>query len=108
VAVAAGAFGAHGVVDPQAKALLKTGADYQFIHALAVFACFLLWRQGAERARIAAWMFLTGCLLFSGSLYLMALTGQTWAGPITPIGGMLFMLGWGVLAWTAWKGSDIP
>ena len=102
VAVAAGAFGAHGVADALAKDLLKTGAQYQLIHALAVLACFAAWRAGVRLAALAAWLFLGGCLLFPGSLYLMALAGARWAGPITPVGGLLFLAGWATLAAAPW------
>jgi uncharacterized membrane protein YgdD (TMEM256/DUF423 family) len=105
VAVGFGAFGAHGVSDLKAKELLRTGAEYQLIHALAVIACFVVWRAGTGAAGVAAWLFLAGCLLFPGSLYLLALTSQRWAGPITPIGGLAFILGWGTLAWAAWAGT---
>jgi len=105
IGVSAGAFGAHGVDDPRAKELLKTGAEYQLIHALAVFACFALWRAGAGAAGAAAWLFLAGCLLFPGSLYIMALTPQRWPGPVTPIGGLFFILGWATLAWAAFAGT---
>jgi uncharacterized membrane protein YgdD (TMEM256/DUF423 family) len=104
-AVAAGAFGAHGVGELQAKAWLQTGAQYQMVHALAVFVCVMLWRLGAGSAQIAAWLFLSGALVFSGSLYLMALGApRTW-GAVTPIGGVLLILGWAVLAWTAATGA---
>jgi uncharacterized membrane protein YgdD (TMEM256/DUF423 family) len=105
MAVAAGAFGAHGVSDPQAKAWLQTGAQYQMVHALAVFACFALWRLGAGSAQIAAWLFLAGALIFAGTLYLMALGGPRLLGAITPIGGVMMILGWAVLAWAAFMGA---
>jgi len=105
LAVAAGAFGAHGVSDPQAKAWLQTGAQYQLIHALAVFACVILWRLGGTTAQLAAWLFLAGGLLFAGSLYLMALGAPRLLGAVTPIGGVLLILGWGALAWTALVGA---
>lgn len=105
MAVAAGAFGAHGVSDPQAKAWLQTGAQYQLAHALAVFACFVLWRLGASSAQIAAWLFLAGGLIFSGTLYLMALGGPRILGAVTPVGGVLLILGWAVLAWAAAFGA---
>ena len=99
MAVAAGAFGAHGVADPQAKAWLQTGAQYQLIHALAVFGCFAVWRMGGAPVQIAAWLFLAGGLIFAGSLYLMALGAPRWLGAVTPIGGVLMMLAWGMLAY---------
>ena len=105
MAVAAGAFGAHGVSDPQAKSWLQTGAQYQLIHALAVFACFVLWRLGAGTAQIAAWLFLAGGFVFSGTLYLMAFGAPRVLGAVTPIGGVLMILGWAVLAWTSLMGA---
>jgi uncharacterized membrane protein YgdD (TMEM256/DUF423 family) len=101
VAVAAGAFGAHGVSDPNAKDWLRTGAQYELIHALAVVGCIAVWRPGARIAAAAAWIFLAGAALFSWPLYLMALTGEQWLGAVTPIGGILMLLGWASLAWAA-------
>ena len=105
MAVAAGAFGAHGVADPQAKAWLQTGAQYQMVHALAVFACILLWRAGGGTAHLAGWLFLAGALVFAGTLYLMAFGMPRWLGAITPIGGVLLLAGWAALAWTALTGT---
>jgi len=107
IAVGAGAFGAHAVSDPQAKAWLQTGAQYQLVHALAVFACLTVYRlyPGAPAAPIAAWLFLAGGLLFAGSLYLMAVTGTRALGAVAPIGGVLLLLGWAVLAWAALAGT---
>jgi uncharacterized membrane protein YgdD (TMEM256/DUF423 family) len=103
--VGGGAFGAHGVDDPKAKALLETGGHYQLIHALAVFACFaVLTLLGARAAATAAWLFLVGALIFSGSLYLMALGAPPILGAITPIGGLLLLAGWMTLAWACFKG----
>lgn len=102
--VAAGAFGAHGVSDPQARAWLQTGAQYQLIHAVAVLGCFALWRIGAGSAQLAAWLFLTGGFVFAATLYLMALGAPRWLGAITPIGGVLMIMGWAVLAWTCAMG----
>jgi uncharacterized membrane protein YgdD (TMEM256/DUF423 family) len=103
--VAAGAFGAHGVADPQAKAWLQTGAQYQLIHAVAALGCFALWRIGAGSAQLAAWLFIVGGFVFAITLYLMALGGPRKLGAITPIGGVLMILGWAVLAWTAAMGA---
>jgi uncharacterized membrane protein YgdD (TMEM256/DUF423 family) len=98
--VAFGAFAAHGTEDPQVKDWLRTGGQYQLLHAAAVFVCFALVRGGAGGpARLAAWLFLAGTLLFSGSLYVLAVTGVRAWGAVTPVGGLLLMAGWGVLAW---------
>jgi uncharacterized membrane protein YgdD (TMEM256/DUF423 family) len=107
MAVAAGAFGAHAASDPQTKAWLQTGGQYQLIHALAVFACLALQRAyaGAPAAALAAWLFLAGGLIFAGSLYLMALTGARALGAVTPVGGLLLLGGWLALAWAAFAGA---
>jgi uncharacterized membrane protein YgdD (TMEM256/DUF423 family) len=97
IAVAAGAFGAHGVAAPQAKAWLQTGAQYQMVHALAVFACLQLWR-GRRMAGVAAWLFLAGSAIFAGTLYAMALGGPRILGAVTPLGGLMLLGGWAVLA----------
>lgn len=99
IAVVAGAFGAHGVSDPQAKAWLTTGASYNFMHVMATFACATLMTVGARRARLAPAFFLSGVVLFSGSLYAMALGAPRWLGAVTPFGGLLFLAGWAVLIW---------
>jgi uncharacterized membrane protein YgdD (TMEM256/DUF423 family) len=105
IAVAAGAFGAHGVADPVAKGWLTTGAHYQMIHALAVFACVYLWRNGGAAAGIAAWLFLAGGALFAVTLYAMALGAPRILGAVTPIGGLMLLAGWLALAWTAFAGT---
>ena len=98
--VSAGAFGAHGAADPKAKAWLETGGHYQLVHALAVFACFAALKLLQARvAGVAAWLFLAGALIFSGSLYLMALGAPRILGAVTPIGGVLLLGGWLTLAW---------
>jgi len=101
LAVGFGAFAAHGIADPQAKDWLRTGSTYEMAHALATLACSALVVCGASRARHAAAFFLGGSLLFSGSLYAMALGAPRLMGAVTPVGGMLFLIGWGVLAWSA-------
>jgi uncharacterized membrane protein YgdD (TMEM256/DUF423 family) len=100
-----GAFAAHGVAEPRAQELLRTGALYGFVHCLATFACAGLMQMGGTRARLAAGFFLAGVLLFSGSLYAMALGGPHMLGVVTPIGGLSFLAGWLVLAWAA-RGVD--
>lgn len=101
MAVAAGAFGAHAVSDPQAKEWLRTGALYQLTHATAALACYGLLRLSIGPATWAAWLFVTGALIFGGSLYLMALTGTRALGAVTPIGGVLLIAGWAVLIYAA-------
>ena len=103
LAVAAGAFGAHALqsrLDAQALQVFETGARYQLYHALAIgLAASAMRGQAAVPAQIAATLFLAGIVLFSGSLYLLALTGARALGIVTPFGGICFLLGWAALAW---------
>ena len=105
LSVAIGAFAAHGVTDPRAQEWMRTGATYGFMHAMATLACATFMQVGAQRARHAPAFFLSGVVLFSGSLYAMALGAPRWLGMVTPIGGLLFLIGWAVLAWAA-RGID--
>lgn len=104
MAVAAGAFGAHAVSDPQVKEWLRTGALYQLTHAVAALACYGLLRAAVGPATWAAWLFVAGGLIFAGSLYLMAMTGTRALGAVTPIGGVLLLAGWAVLIYGALAG----
>ena len=104
ISVAAGAFAAHGLTD-RASEVMRSGATYEFMHAMACFACAILMQLGARRARFAPAFFLGGTLLFSGSLYALALGAPRWTGIITPFGGLAFLIGWAVLAWAA-RGVD--
>ena len=106
LAVAIGAFGAHGIGDPVAKRLIETGAQYHFMHTVAAIASLAFWSWGATRARFATPFFFGGIWLFSGSLYALALGAPPAIGVITPIGGLLFMIGWGLLAWSALQVPD--
>jgi uncharacterized membrane protein YgdD (TMEM256/DUF423 family) len=110
VAVAAGAFGAHALRDrlsPDMLAVFQTGATYQMYHALAlVGVAILLGRfsvNGSPFLTAAGWLFIAGTLLFSGSLYALSLSGVTWLGAITPLGGVAFLLGWLALAVGIWR-----
>ena len=105
IAVAAGAFAAHSITDPTTKEVVKTAALYQFMHAVATMACAGFMQVGAARARFAPAFFLGGSALFSGSLYALALGAPRLTGVATPIGGLLFMIGWAVLVWAA-RGVD--
>jgi len=105
LAVAFGAFGAHALKDLLSTGLLEafqTGVAYQTTHALALLVVGLLGRGRISRAlSLAGWAFAIGILLFSGSLYLLALTDIRWLGAVTPFGGTAFLFGWGALAWHA-------
>ncbi|HEY1709304.1 MAG TPA: DUF423 domain-containing protein [Rhizomicrobium sp.] len=107
LAVAAGAFGAHalqGRIDAHAVQVFETGARYHMYHALAIgLAAFAIRGTSASAAQAAAIFFLAGIVLFSGSLYGLALTGIRTLGIITPFGGLAFLVGWAVLAYAATK-----
>src|SRR5579864_9205948 len=107
LAVLCGAFAAHGLktrLTPDMVGVFDTGARYHLMHALAIGLAAVAARgPAAPRARLAAALFLAGIILFSGSLYLLALTGVTAYGFITPFGGIAFVAGWIVLAAAAMK-----
>lgn len=108
ISVAAGAFGAHALrarLDPIALSAFETGARYQMYHALALLA--VAWaasRWPSPLIRTAGWLFLAGTVLFSGSLYALALSNARWVGAITPLGGIAFLAGWACLALGTRKG----
>ncbi|MEN9317198.1 MAG: hypothetical protein RIS35_3591 [Pseudomonadota bacterium] len=110
VSVAAGAFGAHGLrarLTPELLTVFETGARYQMYHGLALLATAGALGRWPSRAGVAAGLaFVIGILMFSGSLYLLALTGVRWLGAVTPFGGVAFLVGWACLAWCAARGSD--
>ena len=103
--VAAGAFGAHALrakLGERHLEIFETAARYHMYHALALIAAAWLLSRGAGwHAAAAAWFFLAGMVIFSGSLYTLAMTGIDRLGAITPIGGVPLMLGWFFLAWAA-------
>jgi uncharacterized membrane protein YgdD (TMEM256/DUF423 family) len=110
LAVAAGAFAAHALRDRISAELLdvfQTGATYQMYHALALLAVGILLARfsvgGSAWLSVAGWLFLGGTILFSGSLYALALSGTRWLGAVTPIGGVAFLLGWLALAIGIWR-----
>ena len=101
IAVGAGAFGAHGLrerLDARSLEIFETAARYQMYHALALVLCGVIATRGAKQAGV---VFQAGIVIFSGSLYALALTGVTGLGAITPIGGLAFLAGWLWLAYTA-------
>jgi uncharacterized membrane protein YgdD (TMEM256/DUF423 family) len=104
-AVALGAFGAHALrnrLSPEMLVVFETGVRYQMYHALAIIATGLIMaRMSGWLIVTAGWLFTIGIVFFSGSLYLLALTGITVLGAVTPIGGVAFLLGWACLALAA-------
>ena len=107
VGVAAGAFGAHGLkarLSADMLAVFETGVRYQMYHAFALIAAaWALGRWPGTLASASGWFFVIGTVLFSGSLYLLSLTGLRWLGAITPLGGLAFLAGWLCLAVAAWR-----
>lgn len=107
LAVALGAFAAHGLrsrISAEALTTFETGARYHMYHALALLGvAWALGRWSGPWAGAAGWLFVAGTILFSGSLYLLAVTGVRALGAITPLGGLAFILGWLALAWAAWS-----
>ncbi|WP_020558647.1 DUF423 domain-containing protein [Thiofilum flexile] len=106
LAVVLGAFGAHGlekILDPQLLQRYHTGVEYQFYHSFALLAVGLWFKiQPTKLLGYAGLLFTIGIILFSGSLYLYALSGVKALGMITPIGGIAFIAGWAVMLYTAW------
>ena len=105
LAVMLGAFGAHGLKDVLARngtaVIWEKAVFYHFIHAVMLFVI-----AGRKPFFAGAWWsFLVGIVIFSGSLYLLAVTNEKWLGAITPIGGLSFLTGWAWLFWTAGKNS---
>ncbi|MDT3776381.1 DUF423 domain-containing protein [Nitrospira sp. MA-1] len=105
--VAIGAFGAHGLkpfLSEQMLAAFETGVRYHLIHALAILGAGLsLANVPLRQFRWAGWAFSLGIVLFSGSLYVMSISGVRGLGMITPLGGLCFLVGWGLLARGYWK-----
>lgn len=106
IAVAAGAFGAHALkssLEPNLLAAFETGARYQLFHALGLFAVAFLVRDGLDLDR-AGWALNIGTALFSGSLYVLALSGIRGFGAVTPFGGLTLLGGWALIAWRCLRG----
>lgn len=108
LSVAIGAFGAHALkASLEANNRLETfetAVKYQFYHSLALLALGMLMLHFQNKAfNVAGYGFIIGILIFSGSLYILSLTGITKLGAITPFGGLAFILGWGAMAWGIYK-----
>ena len=104
IAVALGAFGAHALkarLTPELLAAWQTGVQYHFYHSLGLLLIGLAFFHlpGGTALRASGWLMAAGILLFSGSLYALALSGEKWLGAVTPVGGTAFLLAWGALAW---------
>jgi uncharacterized membrane protein YgdD (TMEM256/DUF423 family) len=99
LAVAMGAFAAHGATDEHMRDLLRTGALYALTHAVAALTV-------ERRSRGAAGAFVLGGLVFSATLYGLAFGGPRWLGAVTPLGGVLMILGWGWTAVAVWREGD--
>jgi uncharacterized membrane protein YgdD (TMEM256/DUF423 family) len=102
-----GAFGAHALksrLAPELLAIWHTAVLYHFFHALGLLAIGLLMRQMPDAKGLdwAGWLMFAGILLFSGSLYVLCLSGVRALGAITPVGGVVFIAAWALLAWTTW------
>ncbi|HEY4320001.1 MAG TPA: DUF423 domain-containing protein [Gemmatimonadales bacterium] len=109
LAVILGAFGAHALqarLDAHDLQTYETAVRYQMYHAFALFAAAWLISQRLPQAGRAAWLFLAGIVIFSGSLYLLVATGQRWLGAVTPLGGLCFIAGWIYLAVAAGRLSE--
>jgi uncharacterized membrane protein YgdD (TMEM256/DUF423 family) len=110
LAVSLGAFAAHALkakLTPELLAVFETGARYQVYHALALVLVGLLAARWPGRGvNAAGWCFVAGTLLFSGSLYALALTGERRLGAVTPIGGLLFLAGWLCLLFGGYRAAD--
>jgi uncharacterized membrane protein YgdD (TMEM256/DUF423 family) len=108
LAVAFGAFGAHGLrntLSVDDLATFETGVRYQMYHGLALLAvAWAATHWESTLVTVAGWSFVAGIVLFSGSLYMLVLTGPRWLGAVTPLGGVAFLVGWALLAWTALQG----
>lgn len=107
--VAAGAFSAHaleGRVPPDLVRAFETGARYHLVHALALTFVGLASARWTDPLWTAAgWLFVVGVVVFSGSLYALALTGVRWLGAVTPLGGVAFLAGWLAVAAAAWRSA---
>jgi uncharacterized membrane protein YgdD (TMEM256/DUF423 family) len=109
LAVALGAFGAHALksrLSPEMLAVWHTGIEYHALHALGLLAVGIvaLNLPGSSLVRWAGWIMLAGIVLFSGSLYLLALSGERWLGAVTPVGGLAFLAAWALFVAAVLKG----
>ena len=102
LSVGLGAFGAHGLkqtLEPAMMAVYNTAVEYQFYHALGLFVvAFVAHLKASKKVALSGYFMIAGTVIFSGSLYIMTVTGMKWVGIITPIGGTGFIIAWLILA----------
>lgn len=107
LAVVLGAFAAHVLKDmltPDLFNIWEVGVRYHFYHALGLFVvAWAMSQWPGVNFTAAGWLFVAGTIIFSGSLYILSVTGMRWIGAITPVGGICFLGGWFWLAWTMWR-----
>ncbi|HHJ20997.1 MAG TPA: DUF423 domain-containing protein [Gammaproteobacteria bacterium] len=108
VAIMLGAFAAHGLkaqLSEYSLSVFHTGVQYHLYHALGLLLLGLIAQQnpGIHGFALSGWLMVAGIMIFSGSLYLLAITDTRWLGAITPIGGLCFIASWLWLGWTLWK-----
>ena len=108
IAVITGAFAAHTLksrLSPDMFQVFEVAVRYQMYHALGLIVVAWAASQWSSQLITASgWLFVAGIVIFSGSLYILSLTGVRWLGAITPIGGVAFIIGWGCLLWVAIRG----
>lgn len=108
LAVILGAFGAHGlkkVLSEEMLAIFETGVTYHFYHAIGLLVIGIVARYLPDSALLSwsGWLMLAGIIVFSGSLYLLSISGTRWLGAVTPFGGLCFIASWILFAVTVWK-----
>ncbi|MDD2640293.1 MAG: DUF423 domain-containing protein [Arcobacteraceae bacterium] len=108
-AVSLGAFGAHGlkkIITPEMLAIYQTAVQYQFYHALGLLGvAFMAHVNSTKLVNMAGNLMFTGVMIFSGSLYLLVILNIKWLGAITPIGGVLMVISWILLAWSVFRSN---
>lgn len=109
-AVALGAFGAHGLkarLSADMLEVFETAVRYHMYHAFALIAvAWIMTHWPQSQVHLAGWLFIAGTVVFSGSLYLLSVTGVRWWGAVTPFGGVMFLIGWLWLAWSVWRAAS--
>lgn len=113
IAVGLGAFGSHALRDrlgPDMLRIWETAVQYHLVHALALLGIAVMLAHGRQPPMLtwAGWCFLGGTVVFCGSLYILALSGMRWLGAVTPLGGLLFLAGWALVALAALRNSTAP